>query len=282
MINIKKYMKKILIIIFVLVISNISIYANDILIQVPDTNITNGSIVIPIKGSIDVSQSGNDTLEYSFDILGASVDVVSINGGSNCGITSENIIFNFDSENNKLTFSTTKFLNKFTGVLFYLTLNVYPRVDFYYKDYFFVEIVPASVKLNNVDLEFNAEIGKISIDTLDVIQNYKERFSYAFPNPFSYETEIYFSIEEATPLKLIIYNYGGEIVQTIPEENDIFRYIVMDAERKLIDINSDYIFERGLYKIILQPQYIMAQNGAYRLMFITNRSKYVVNVSFVK
>ncbi len=277
-------MKKIFIglIIFLIYSINRDICFANVIIQIPDTVITKDIITLPINGSIEVNKKTGDILECCFELNGATTDIISIVGTDECAIIDKNISFSFDKENNKLIFSTTEFKSNFNGILFYLTLNIYPRIDFYYKHASFVEIIPTEVSINKNKINLTAKKGTINIKNINVKQDYSERFSYAFPNPFSYETELYFSIESESTFKLEIYNYYGELIQVIPLENNIFNFTIMDASRKIINLTENYKFQRGLYKIILQPQVILAQTGAYRLVFDINNNRHIVNVSFIK
>ncbi len=278
-----KKMKKLVLILFIFCNVNL-LFAKDLYVTINNAKTELGIIEIPVLGNTNNNFTTNK-IKYSFDLDGAFAEVLEIKGGNDFGFEELSPKFEITEKTAGhyiLTVFSEKVKSNFEGKLFNIVINMFPKMDFYYKDYSSLKITPTSAAINDKIVDITANAGIISITNIEANQTYNERVSYAYPNPFSYETEIYFSIKEETTLKLTISNYVGEIIQEIPAENDIFNFIVMNAAREIIDFTEDYIFPRGLYKMVLRPEPTISSMGNYRLLFETKYKKHNINISFSK
>lgn len=277
-------MKKIIILLAIYIININILSAQELTVKINDNETNIGTIKIPVFGNTN-NDFGSHNIEYLFELRGAFVEVVEVLGGTDFAFEETKPNFTLEEQQaGKYTLKvfSQKVKSNFEGKLFEIVLDIFPQIDFYYKNYFFIHITPTKLAIDEEEVAINAVSGIISIKNIATNQTYEEQFSHAFPNPFSYETAIFFSIKEETTLKLTIYNYIGEAIQEIPKNNNIFHYILINAEREIIDFNEQYILNKGLYKIVLRPIKPLASIGTYKLLFQTKTTNHTLNISCVK
>lgn len=96
-------------------------------------------------------------------------------------------------------------------------------MDFFRPNEIF-QITPRKVLATNNSgttdtFDLASTTASIQIDTIAANQTFYESISPNYPNPFSYETVVFFSINEATPIKIHLYKPDGTLVQTSPDDN---------------------------------------------------------------
>jgi hypothetical protein len=112
--------------------------------------------------------------------------------------------------------------------------------------------------------------------------------SLNYPNPFNYETRVFFSINESTPIKMRLYNSGGSLIQIIPNDNPLencLNYYIYDSHNAEIfsmdnSYCDDYEFAQGLYKIVFRVNRTQMNMGTYRLVIETRKNNYIINIIF--
>lgn len=277
-------MRKIIILLAIYIVSINVINAQELTVKINDNETNIGALKIPVLGNTN-NDFGSHNIEYSFELRGANVEVVEVLGGDDFAFEETKPNFTLEEQQGgkyTLKVFSQKVKSNFEGKLFELVVDIFPQIDFYYKNYFFISITPTKLAIDDEEVAINAVSGTILINNIATNQTYEEQFSHAFPNPFSYETVIFFSIKEATTLKLTIYNYIGEFIQEIPKDNNIFQYILINAEREIIDFNEQSILNKGLYKIVLRPIKPVASIGTYKLLFQTKTTNHTLNISCLK
>ena len=277
-------MKKIIILLAIYIININILSAQDLTVKINNNETNIGTIKIPVFGNTN-NDFASHNIEYSFELKGAVVKVAEVLGGNDFAFEETKPNFTLEEQQGgkyTLKVFSQKVKSNFEGKLFEVVLDIFPQIDFYYKNYFFIHITPTKLAIDEEEVAINAVSGTISINNIVTNQTYEEQFSHAFPNPFSYETVIFFSIEEETTLKLTIYNYIGETIQEIPKNDNVFHYILINAEREIIDFNEQYILNKGLYKIVLRPIKPLASIGTYKLLFQTKTKNHTLNISCLK
>jgi hypothetical protein len=263
----------------------------EISVSVKDTNVRTGDFLIPISGKTD-DFSGN-LVEYTFliqDIEWNNFEIVDVLPN----FSAEKSDFNFGIKYSptSIVISSEKFPSNFDGKIFDLKMRLYPKIGFYDATRK-MKILPYSVKItkNGIDslVELNSEPAIITIDTTYLQQTFYESLSLNYPNPFSAETNVFFSILEKTPIKFHLHSYSGEIMQMIPNENisdenidKMMDFYFEDAFNNVLEVDENYEFTQGLYKLVLRPNYHIMPMGQYRLLLTTNNSKNSINISFIK
>ncbi len=259
------------------------LHAEQMTISIHDTIAKSGVITLPVYGST-ANISGN--IEYTLKLSGAECSIFSIAGGQQFGfidpLPAYNLTVNTDGSRN-LHVRSSSVQPNFSGILFEIKISIFPKVDFYSKYNIQLEISPMFFAVDSAKTDFDSvKSGIITIQPTQAIQTYNEEFSYNYPNPFSYETEIFFSIDEETPITIYIYNYNGDEVQRIPYNDMNFYCTFVTPTGEVLKIDESYKFKRGLYKLVLRPKPTTLEMGSYYLVFETNKNKHTLNMLYVK
>jgi len=284
----KKY--SILTIGFILVFFLLPVFKNtskaaDFSIEISDTNLTSNVAVLPVYGSTG-ELNNNQKVCFYFKITGAPINIYSVLAGENYAISEERPDFNISYNNQKellLVVSPKSIKSNYKGKLFDLQINFLPILDFYYNSVY-SEILFDFITINNDTINIPKEKSTIKITPIGASQNYYESVSSPIPNPFDYEVDIYFSIEEETLFNITIFNSDGQFVQKIPgqKEDDLFKYWVQGASREFIELKENSKIPQGLYKLNLKPAKNVVSTGIYRIVFETEKKSYLINLSYVK
>jgi hypothetical protein len=104
-----------------------------------------------------------------------------------------------------------------------------------------------------------------------------------YPNPFTYGTNILFSLSEDSPVSFEIYNFLGILVQSIPTKDEDgskgFNYELSDSKRSTIDIEQNNKLEKGLYHIRLQVNKTYISNGVYYMVIRIGNTSRLISMS---
>jgi len=254
---------------------------SEITVSVKDTTIKTDRISFPISGT--TANFKGKKVEYGFQFNWVHKEILGINFNQNFALTNGNFSYKYDSENRFLTVTSENFSSNFTGTLFEINLRLLPRVDFFRPNEV-VTITPKYVRItaseNDTTVHFSNISASIFIDTVEGNQTFREAVSANYPNPFGYETVVFFSIDTPTPLKIQLYGFEGSIIQTIPVDIDgALFFTFFDSDNRVIEVNENYEFPRGIYKVVLRVNYAILATGQYRVSFETNQKKTLLNIS---
>ncbi len=287
----KNNLNNILLFVYVLILFAFSTFgtvssAADFSVKINNMRLTSNLDIIPVYGSIGNIDT-NQKIGFNFIITGASnsVDICSALAGDSCAISEKKpeLTTKYHTTQKELLVNVSSNFVKsnYNGKLFDLEINFLPLLDFYYNSTY-LEITPSFVTIGNDTIILPEEKSKITIKPIEANQNYHESISLPIPNPFSYELDTYFSIEQETILNIIIYNSDGQVIQKIPGKEDFFKYWIQNASREFVELKENSKIPRGLYKLNLKPYELVISTGIYRLLFETEKKSYLINISYIK
>ena len=256
-------------------------------VEIRDTTIKSDCISIPITGT--TADFKGKKVEYGFEVNWVNFEILGIVTQPNYALNDESEYFSYsyNHETRILTVTSENFSSSFTGTLFEINIRLLPRMDFFMTWENVFQIAPKYVAITSTSsqetdtINFVSSAASIFIDTINANQTFKEGVSLNYPNPFNYETVIFFSIDEPTPVKMELYNFSGSVLQKIPENVDGALYFhFYDAFNNEIEVSDNYEFSKGLYKVILRINRAVLATGQYRLLVKTNQNRKLINLSF--
>ena len=256
----------------------------EITISISDTTTKTSHISIPINGT--TTNFFGKKVEYTFDLHWVHHELLGIITKNNYALNpNANFSYSFDFESRILTVSSENFRSNFTGTLFEISILLLPRMDFFRPWERVFTITPKNVKVidgnDTATTVFTNPPARIFIDTVASNQTFREAVSLNYPNPFNYETVIFFSIYEPTPVKMELYAFDGSILQRMPEDIDgALHFSFYDSSNNLIEMENNHTFPQGIYKLVLRINRVQLSSGQYRLSFITNKNRNLLNISF--
>ena len=254
----------------------------EVTVSISDTTIKSDCIAIPIYGT--TTNFNGKKIEYGFQLNWVQAEILGITTNQNFALNSENFSYFYDWKSRMLTVSSENFTSNFSGILFEINFRLLPRMDFFMNHEIFT-LTPKYVKItsseNDTTINLSSSSASIRIDTISANQTFKEGVSTNYPNPFFYETVLFFSINEPTTVNMELYDFIGNIIQKIPEDIDgALHFRFFDASNNEIKINNNYEFSQGIYKVIFRINHAILATGQYRLLFETNQNKRLINLSF--
>jgi hypothetical protein len=261
---------------------SISTVNAQVTVLIGDTTTKNDCISIPVTGK--TSDFKDKKVEYGFELNWVHSEILGIVAQKDYALNNES--FSYLHETNMLTVSSENFASNFTGTLFEINIRLLPRMDFFVLWENTFEITPKYVKIisptgDTDSIILDSPTASIYIDTINSYQTFIEDVSINYPNPFNYETVIFFSINEPTPVKMELYGFDGNIIQKIPADiNGALEFEIINSNRDKIEFTNDYKFPKGLYKVVFRINRAVLATGQYRLLFETNKIKKLINLSF--
>ncbi len=189
-----------------------------ITIGIKDTTISRGNLdTIPIYANFDGLKYNEIKLFISFNAYLLEIHKVFGNEGT---IIKDGLTFNIKLENleNAILEINSSNINTETNseVLCYMVVE-----GLVYKDSI-CNIVPVNLYLDNIETEFIAQGGKVTIVGYNVIPTVKNFLGYPFPNPSSTQNWFYFGIEKNATVEFKIYNLNGQCIFDTDNSPNLF------------------------------------------------------------
>jgi hypothetical protein len=277
-INFHKYWFLSFIIVFFFLISGNSLIFAQKNIGIKDTILYHDGFNsnVPVYSDINLQGAVDLTVKFRINLL--LIDVKSISAGVDFGVNETSPSFKIVDTNlteSILEVSASNFNISNNGILFNIVLETLAGPD----SVTFIE--PFEVKINGViDNSIILEKGKIVIG-IPVYPIINEGIQEVFPNPFSYDGTVQFSIRDNTKIKFTMYSSNGRLVGTIPGES-AFKYWFYDKKNVLIPDITNYTFTRGYYKFNFEVIDWKFASGLYSLVLETNRGVYETKLLLLK
>jgi hypothetical protein len=257
----------------------------DVSAIINDTTVKQDIVSINVFGQ--TGAFSGKTYEYKFQFRYAGANVLGISFKENYAFITDEYTYDYDASDRTLTVTTSNIIPNWDGNLFDIDLQILPKIDFYQEWERSLNIVPVSVRVygDGMDSTFtmpSSNGGNIAIDTINATQTYHNSFSVNYPNPFNYETTIFFSVDTPSKLNAYVYDFvGGRQLQEFAKDSvGTFFYTFYDAMNKKVEYTGDYEFPKGLYKVVLRANPEKIAVGHYRILFETDATNYSLNVSF--
>jgi hypothetical protein len=259
-----KTIKKITLFIIFLLVSNFIIKAQAV---IQDTTINTDIVSLPVYGT--TADWENKTIEYSFKTNWVSFQLLDVVADNNSAVLDKEIEYKYEWENNSIIVTIHSIKPNFNGTLFNIVIRVLPKVDFYFTGEFF-EITPMKILVSDGEDVSSINLGdktaQINFNYIPANLTYRSDVSLNYPNPFSSETFLLFSLSETKEVNFEIYNVLGTCVQNIPGIGNAFRYEIIDSKHNLIAITENNTLEKGLYRIKLIREHSKLAKGVYYLV----------------
>ena len=268
----------IIVALILLLAKNVS--AEEYYVAISDTTLqrTASTHLIPVKGKLG-SRIG-DSLKIGLTFNAMVVDIKRATGGSNYGITDDNIHIDLSVgtwESAEIMISSKLFKTNYEGVLFYLELETLAAPSSQ------CIISPFIMTIDNSIIESDFSAGLITTNEPIVNQKNIESIGLCYPNPFADETSLVFNIEDTTKVKFSFYSSAGKKIAELPKDNNISLIMnLYNFQNPQIDFTSDYLFKPGEYRLKLKPIAGKFSSGMYYIIMQTKKGTYNTNFMYVK
>ncbi len=248
-------------------------------IIVKDTTIERAIInKIPIYG--EISERNGSDYKFCFEFNSLVIDIKNIVADESCLFSNINS-YKVDYNNfNKSILNIECSLinnNNSSNILFYMQVEGLAGSDTS------TIINPLCYNVDNKQMDnITFTSGIINVNSTPIVIKYIEKLSYNSPNPFKEQTTLTFTIADSTNVSFQMFTMNGrEVFNSNVEEND-FEYTVFDSKNNLISNPISHIYERGLYKLVLNVLNWRLSAGAYYLVMTTAKSNYKTNLMLIK
>ena len=237
-------------------------------VSISDTTIKTDLISFPVYGYTE--DWAGKTITYTFEEVWHSFEILDVVGGD--AVLDANIKYGYDYKTHLITITINSMQPNYNGLLFNIVLRVLARVDFYYPNERCI-IIPKEIIINDkgnlTNIELDNDTAEIKLNYVPSNLTYIQDVSLNYPNPFYYETNILFSLNEPNNVVFEVYNSLGMLLQTIPDNNkdygNVFLYELINSERSNIPIEDNNNLEKGLYRIRLTLNRIELSRSVYYL-----------------
>jgi hypothetical protein len=255
----------------------------DVSVSIKNDTTNTDFLSIPIYGS--TANWTGKTAEYTFQLGYAQCNILEIVANSDYALKANTASFTYDWWERTLVVKVTDIAPNFNGTLFAINVELSPRMDFYGIWEQSITIEPKTVRVygNGTDTTIALSgVATILIDKENPDQTFREDISLNYPNPFNYETIVFFSIDKPSKIEAKLFSFSGEIVQNIPKDTKgPLLFTIYDSFNKEISEPADYEFPQGIYKIIFRVNAQMLAVGHYRFLLETDNSSHSIYMSFM-
>ena len=249
--------------------------------EINDTTISNDLVSLPING-----YTGNwegKKIIYTFQVSWASFELIDVIGNANSETLNQKIQYTYDWQNYTIKVTIPSIKSNCDGVLFNIIIRVLNYVDFYPTNEVFT-ITPKEIIVGDSVITLKEKTARVDLNYVPSNLTYIKDISFNYPNPFTHQTTILFSLPETNNVDIKIYNSLGSCIQIIPDkDNDYgnaFKYEIRNSQREVIKIAENNNFEKGLYSLYLIVNRWELSKGEYFLVIrvgdITKTIKMVV------
>lgn len=166
--------------------------------------------------------------------------------------------------------------NSNLDTLFYLSLEALVGPDS------IAYITPKLLNKNNIivtDTTFTQGRFEIGFPIFDIE---KESIGLFYPNPFSYNSEIIFTLIKDSPISFAIYSADGKLVSKFPNNENSVKYQFTDNNNQVIDFNGNYSLVKGKYKLSILPDSFIFSSGGYYVFISLNGNIFKTNFVYQK
>jgi hypothetical protein len=166
--------------------------------------------------------------------------------------------------------------NSNLDTLFYLSLEALVGPDS------IAYITPKLLNKNNIivtDTTFTHGRFEIGFPIFDIE---KESIGLFYPNPFSYNSEIIFTLIKDSPISFAIYSADGKLVSKFPNNENSVKYQFTDNNNQVIDFNGNYSLGKGKYKLSIVPDSFIFSSGGYYVFISLNGNIFKTNFVYQK
>ncbi|OGU58182.1 MAG: hypothetical protein A2X64_06970 [Ignavibacteria bacterium GWF2_33_9] len=276
--NQKKSGYNLIFLIFLSFFAGLNFAQSKAFVQVPDTTLyhSGSTYSLPLLSNIDMTNvnSLKITLEFS-ELL---IDFKGIQAGANYGINENapDYQLTFDSNNiATLEIYSTSFNSSYSGELCNLLIETLAGPDS--VAVIFIKNIEINGEiLNDIDLIS----GNITIG-IPIFPIIKEGINLVYPNPFSTDCTISFSIRDDTKVKFEIFSLNGKLIGSSSGEG-AFSYVCLDKNNQPIENMNNNLFTRGYYKFILSTINWKFASGLYFIVMKTERGTYETKLMLLK
>lgn len=254
---------------------------SQIRIEVPDTTFPRGAadrIKLEIIGTIGVSPIQNLTLVLAYNAK--VLDITAARGGTNFAFRQDTLQLtkDFTSLDNALVTITGNNVQQVTnGAICIIELEGLASSD----SLSFVK--PEKIIINGTtrnDLEIRA--GTIKVTGTPVFPTIYEGIGDNYPNPFDAQTKIDFSLKSKSKAKFMIYSSSGEAIGNSWSNDESIGFDFFTKDGLKLQVNSDFMFDRGEYYLIITPVIWKFSSGAYFIAMETDKGVYFKSLMYVK
>lgn len=140
-------------------------------------------------------------------------------------------------------------------------------------------ITPVDLFINGNKVQFDKEIGYITVLGPLIYPDFPDYLGFGYPNPFNYQVRFDFSLEKASPVAFELYNLSGRLIADSDDDNnEIFR-VFTSAN---IPVNELTSLSEGKYYLLLTPKNYIHSSGYYVLIMKIGKKVFNTNIIYSK
>jgi len=249
-------------------------------VRIHDTTITRGGVhYIEVYSNLNFLQIESIDLLLSFNAN--VIDIKRVIGGGNYLLQDETkeVELNLSNlENSTARIFSDNLLQSSTGVLFALEVE-----GLVYSDSITL-VTPIRFLLSGNEVkEVNFMAGRITVSGVQLIDSEAEWLGNAYPNPFTYWTDLKFRISKESKVDFDIFDYSGRRIVSYPKnDTDELIFYIYDENNAQINEPKNHIYSEGEYRIQIHPQGLYLKPGPFYLLMRTAQNVYQSNFFYIK
>ncbi len=139
------------------------------------------------------------------------------------------------------------------------------------------QLKPTNLIINGKKADSTFKTGNIRL-----LKTIKSEISFAYPNPFGYETKVGFTLFDEKEVSINIYNSSGRMVKNIDKNYEYPEFIFLDSESQVIRFHPEEKQTKGRYYMNWQPKIGFWPSGVYYIVFNIGGEIFQTNVILVK
>ena len=140
---------------------------------------------------------------------------------------------------------------------------------------------PVDLTINGVKTASTFKAGEFLVKNPIEVTN-KSEIGYFYPNPFSYETKIEFTLLEDADVSINICNAFGQVIKVIDKNYESPEFLFLNSANQIFQFTPEEKLTKGRYYMNWQPPQELWASLAYYIVFNIGGEIYQSNVILVR